>query len=95
MPLRVPLELLHRHNQAACGERSVSHGLMVPEHTFARGARARWRRRTLTANFRWGKCMLRFLVFSSTRALSWGDRRRRMARVCFGRRSRGAYFLFL
>ena len=47
------------------------------------------------AYLRWGKWTLRFLVFSRTRALSSGDNRRRMARVCLGRRSRGAYFLFL
>lgn len=51
--------------------------------------------RTLMAYFLWGKWVLRFLVFSRTRALSSGDRRRRMARVCLARRSRGAYFLFL
>jgi hypothetical protein len=50
---------------------------------------------TLTANFRCGKCVWRFLVFSSTLDASSLDRRRRMARVCLARRSRGRYFLFL
>jgi hypothetical protein len=39
--------------------------------------------------------MFFFRVFSRVAELSFADRRRRMARVCLGRRSRGAYFLFL
>lgn len=51
--------------------------------------------RTLMAYLRWGKCCWRFLVFSNFLEASSADRRRRMARVCLGRRSRGRYFLFL
>ena len=48
----------------------------------------------LTANFRAGKCVCFFFCFSVTRLASFLLRRRRIARVCFGRRSSGRYFFF-
>jgi hypothetical protein len=45
----------------------------------------------LTAYFRWGKCVCFFFCFSVTSDASCLESLRRMARVCLGRRSRGAY----
>ncbi len=50
---------------------------------------------TFTAYFLCGKCMECFRCFSVTMPASCFDNLLRMARVCFGRRSSGMYFLFL
>lgn len=47
----------------------------------------------LTAYFLRGKCVSLFFCFCVILLASLGDSRRLMARVCFGRRSRGRYFL--
>ena len=49
----------------------------------------------LTAYFLIGKCICLFFCFSVTRLASFFDSRLLIARVCFGRRSSGRYFLFL
>jgi hypothetical protein len=47
----------------------------------------------LTANFLWGKAFNLRVSFRVLRLRSWGVKALRMARVFFGRRSRGMYFL--
>jgi hypothetical protein len=49
----------------------------------------------LTAYFLIGKCVCFFFCFCVTRLASFFDSRLLIARVCFGRRSSGKYFLFL